>query len=172
MFTGISLAKYIQSKPIQPQIPFNIILLFCCIRQRNDWSDVSQMLSESGRVDPTSLLGRSEGMTMAMLCNFHRLQLIVFINNSSYTEAKEIKLAPLLWLNSGRLAPETATSTISFSARCSTVDIATTQNKYSFIPHSHAAQVITHLVSNNQNKSERYGEYLPPLQVSLSETKA
>jgi hypothetical protein len=38
----------------------------CCIRQRNIWSYVSQLLPESGRVDPTSLLWRSEGVAMAM----------------------------------------------------------------------------------------------------------
>jgi len=38
------------------------------------------MLSGQG-VDPTSLLGRSEGVLMAMQCNFHRLQFIVFTNN-------------------------------------------------------------------------------------------
>ena len=44
------------------------------------WSDVSQILSGQG-MDPTSLLRRSERGVMAMQCNFHRLQFIVFTNN-------------------------------------------------------------------------------------------
>jgi hypothetical protein len=68
----------------------------CCIRQRND-SDLTYLRCCSNQgVDPTSLLWRSEGMAMAMQCNSHRIQSIVFINNSSYTQAREIKLAPLL----------------------------------------------------------------------------
>jgi hypothetical protein len=47
---------------------------------------------------------------MAMHCNFIRRQLIVFINKSSYTPAKEIKLVPLPGctrdMNSGRVVPE------------------------------------------------------------------
>ena len=38
------------------------------------------MLSGQG-VDLSSLLRRSEGVVMAMQCNFHRLQLIAFTNN-------------------------------------------------------------------------------------------
>jgi hypothetical protein len=38
------------------------------------------MLSGQG-MDLTLLLRRSEGVVMAMQCNFHRLQLIVFTNN-------------------------------------------------------------------------------------------
>jgi len=38
------------------------------------------MLFDQG-TDLTSLLRRSEGVVMAMGCNFHRLQLIVFTNN-------------------------------------------------------------------------------------------
>jgi len=38
------------------------------------------MLSGQG-VDLTPLLRRSEGVEMAMLCNFYRLQLLVFTNN-------------------------------------------------------------------------------------------
>jgi hypothetical protein len=108
---------------------------------------------------------------MAMQCNFHRLQVIVFINNSSYTQAKEIKLARLLWLDSpdelGTSCPRDRL--IMSLIRCLMQDWSTQQphRRYAFIPHSHAVRVIKHLVPNNQNKSDREGEYLPPLQVSL-----
>jgi hypothetical protein len=42
--------------------------------------DVSQILSGRG-MDPTLLLRRSERSVMAMQCNFHRLQFIVFTKN-------------------------------------------------------------------------------------------
>ena len=64
------------------------------------------MLSGQG-VDPTSLL-RSEGVVMYMLCNFHRLQLIAFTNNTGQQnltfflahEEKYLILIELLTLNS------------------------------------------------------------------------
>jgi len=48
--------------------------------RRRLWSDVSQMLFDQS-MDLTSLLRRSEGEVMAVQCNFHILQLIVFTNN-------------------------------------------------------------------------------------------
>ena len=41
-----------------------------CQPKKRLWSDVSQMLSDQG-VDPTSLLGRCEGVVLSMQCNFH-----------------------------------------------------------------------------------------------------
>jgi hypothetical protein len=108
---------------------------------------------------------------MAMQCNFHRLQFIDFINNSSYTQAREIKLAPLLWLDSpdelGTPCPRDYYIESHSLPDAGLVHIATTQNRYSFSPHPHAARVINLLVPKKQNKSEREGGYLPPLQVCL-----
>ena len=39
------------------------------------------MLSGQG-VDPTSLLRRREGVVVSVLCNLHRLQLIVFTSDT------------------------------------------------------------------------------------------
>jgi hypothetical protein len=53
----------------------------CCIHQRNtsDWTYLRRCPNQG--VGPNSLLWRSEGIAMAMHCNFHIPQLIVFINN-------------------------------------------------------------------------------------------
>jgi hypothetical protein len=63
------------------------------------WSNISQILSRSGRVDPTSLLCRREEVAIAMQCDFHRPQLIVFINPfQSYVGPR-----PTLWFFCSRL---------------------------------------------------------------------
>jgi hypothetical protein len=131
---------------------------------RNYWSDVSQMLSGSGRVDSTSLF---EGVrTWRWLCNLIFIDFSwVFINNEKLGKRRRLSRHRCCgWtreMNSGRPVPETARSWVSCVwSHTELLYIAATQNKDPFITHALAAQVSTHLVPNKQNRLKERDNFL------------